>query len=166
MTRRPPSQLALALLERFVSDSTPLAGDLLEEFERHQSSAWLWWQVLAAIATASFNRPDDIRPLRLVDLQPADAVQRSRRMGLRSVPVNLSASPLDGVGGLGLVVLALLLTRVLPDAWWVLLASMVAGVLLGFLMIVMHRSRISQHVTRMFEGLRPNDVGPITLSEH
>ena len=108
MTRRHAPRLALALLERCISDGSPLAGDLIEEFERRQSIVWFWWQVLAAIAIASFNQPGEIRPLQLVDLQPADAVERSRRM-MRSEcrAVNLSASPLSGVGGLGLLVLVL-----------------------------------------------------------
>lgn len=60
-------------------------------------------------------------------------------MSLRFRPVNLSASPLPGVGGLGLVVLAFLLTVVMPGAWWVLVVSALAGVLLGIVIITMHR---------------------------
>jgi hypothetical protein len=142
MTARRTPRVALALLEYFVPDSGPIAGDLLEEFERHQSSVWLWWQVLAAIASASFDQSDEIRPLRLMDLPPVDAMERSRSMNLRFTSVNLSASPLDGVGGLGVVALGLLLTSVVPGAWWVLLASTLAGVLLGVLMIGMRRPRI------------------------
>jgi hypothetical protein len=136
-----PPRLALALLERLVPDSAPLAGDLIEEFERRPSRAWLWCQVLAAIANASFKRPGDIRPLRLTDLQPADAQERSRRMSVRFRPVNLTASPLPGIGGLGLVALSLLVTVVAPGAWWALFASMLAGVALGVVMIAMHRRK-------------------------
>jgi hypothetical protein len=138
MTRRHAPRLALALLERFDPDGAPLAGDLVEEFARRQSVAWFWWQVLAAIAIASFNRPAEIRPLQLVDLQPADAVERSRTIRLRTRRVNLSASPLSGVGGLGLLVLAFHITAVAPGAWWVLLASALAGVLIGITLIAMH----------------------------
>lgn len=134
-------RLALALLERFVPDSAPLAGDLLEEFERRRSRAWLWWQVLAAIANASFKQSDDIRPLRLTDLQPVEAQQRSPRMSVRFRPINLTASPLPGIGGLGLVALLLLMTVVAPGAWWVLFASMLAGVVLGLVLIAMRRNK-------------------------
>ena len=135
MMRRHAPRLALALLERFVPDGEPLAGDLVEEFERRRSTAWFWFQVLAAIATASLARRGEIRPLRLVDLQPADAVERARRARIRFNRVNLSASPVSDVGGLGLVVLGSLVTIVMPAAWWLLLASALAGVLLGLAII-------------------------------
>lgn len=139
MTRRHPPRIALGLLERFAPDSTALAGDLLEEFARRPSRAWFWSQVLAAIWAARTSGSDDIRPLRLVDLQPADAAERTRRLRLRFQPVNLTASPVHGIGGLGLVALSFLITLVVPGAWWVLLAAMVAGVLLGLLLIAVHR---------------------------
>jgi hypothetical protein len=82
---------------------------------------------------------DQIRPLTLVDLQPVDAVERSRRLSLRFPPVSLSASPLAGVGGLGLVCLVLLVTLVAPGAWWLFLASVVAGLGLGVVLIVLRR---------------------------
>ena len=134
MPRHAP-RLALALLERFVPDGEPLAGDLVEELERRRSTAWFWFQVLAAIATASLARRGEIRPLRLVDLQPADAVERARRASIRFNRVNLSASPVSDVGGLGLLVLGSLVTIVMPAAWWLLLASALAGVLLGLAII-------------------------------
>ncbi len=142
MTTREPPRRALALLERLVPDSAFLAGDLTEEYQRRQSRCWLWWEVLGAIAIAWCHRLDDIRPLRLVDLQPADAVERTRRMGLRFEPVNLTASPLNGIGGLGIAALALLTTLVMPAAWWLLLGSLLGGVGLGVVMIAAHRGRI------------------------
>ncbi len=142
MTTREPPRLALALLERLVPDSAFLAGDLTEEYQRGQSRCWLWWEVLGAIAIAWRHRRDDIRPLRLVDLQPDDAVERTRRMGLRFDHVNLTASPLNGIGGLGIAALALLTTLVMPAAWWLLLGSLLGGVGLGVVMIAAHRGRI------------------------
>ena len=136
MKNRHAPRFALALLERLVPDSEALAGDLVEELERRPSGAWFWMQVLAAIATAHRVRSVEIRPLRLVDLQPADAVERSRRMSLRFPPVNLSGSPVAGVGGLGLAILGCLMTGVMPTAWWLLLASALAGAALGLVMIV------------------------------
>ncbi len=133
-------RLAFVLLERVLPDGAPLAGDLIEEFERRQSRLWLWWQVLAAIATACRRRPSDIRPLRLVDLQPTEAAERSRRMNLRVRRINLSASPLPGVGGLGLVALAFLVTAVLPGVWWALLASAIAGASIGLVVLARRRA--------------------------
>ena len=136
MKDRHVPRFALALLERFVSDSEPLAGDLLEEFEARPSRVRFWVQVMAAIALAWGARSGEIRPLRLVDLQPADAVERSRRLSLRFPSVNPGASPAGGVGGLGLVILACLVTWARPTAWWLLLASVLVGCALGVLMIV------------------------------
>jgi hypothetical protein len=136
MKNRQPPRLALALLERFVPDSEPLAGDLVEEFEQRPSPVLFWVQVLAALAAAWGARSGEIRPLRLVDLQPAEAVERTRRLSLRFPAVNLSASPVAGVGGLGLLALACLVTGVMPTVWWWLLASALAGCALGGVMIV------------------------------
>jgi hypothetical protein len=137
MTHHRTPRFALALLERLVPDSEPLAGDLLEEFERRPSAVWFWLQVVAAIATAWFAEGIEIRPLRLVDVQPADALERSRRMTLQFHPVNLTASPVSGVGGLSLVIFAGVVTIFAPVVWWLLVASAVAGVGLGIVIIAM-----------------------------
>jgi hypothetical protein len=135
MTRRHAPRTPIALLEWLVPDSGPLAGDLIEEFDRRQSVAWLWWQVLAAIAALFVERPVEIRPLRLMDEQPIDAMERTCQWNRRFRNINLSASPVPGVGGLGLLVLCVLVTLVMPGAWWGLLGSTVAGVALGFALI-------------------------------
>lgn len=142
MTGHQPPRLALALLERFVPDSVAVTGDLVEEFERRPSRPWFWWQVLVVVAMAWFRRPEVIRPLQLVDLQPSDALERSRKVSLRFRPANLTASPLYGIGGLGLVALSLLVALVVPGLWWVLLASALAGVALGIVMIARHERRV------------------------
>lgn len=151
-TRHAP-RLALALLERFVSESEALAGDLVEEFDARPSTVWFWMQVLAAIAAAWSTRGAEIRPLRLVDLQPADAVERARRLSLRFPSVNLSASPLADVGGLGLVILACLVTRVMPIAWWLLLGSALGGCGIAVVMIAVrgHRDATPPH-----HGIQPS----------
>jgi hypothetical protein len=142
MRLREPPRLALALLERVVPDSAHLAGDLHEEYERRPSRWRVWREVLAAIAIAWLQRSDDIRPLRLVDLQPADAIERTRRLDRRITPVSLNASPLAGVGGLTTVVLALVATLVMPAAWWLIGISILGGVALGVAMILDHRDNI------------------------
>ncbi len=143
MTRPRVPRLALTLLERFGPDREELAGDLVEEFERRQSRAWLWWQVLAAIAAASLEPTVEIRPLRLVDLQPADAVVRARRLLLRPRDINLTGTPVSGVGGLSLLVLCALVTIVAPGVWLGVLASVLAGVLLA-LALIRRRDRRDQ----------------------
>ncbi|HTI37742.1 MAG TPA: hypothetical protein VL484_09300 [Vicinamibacterales bacterium] len=139
MKPRNVPRFALLLLQRLVPGSEPLAGDLLEEFARRPSRIWFWTQVLAGIAHARFVRDVEIRPLRLVGLQPADAIERSRRLRLRFPPVNLSASPVDGVGGLGLVILGALVTVVMPQGWWLLLGSALGGTAAGVLAIAIRR---------------------------
>ncbi|RPJ69216.1 MAG: hypothetical protein EHM24_19240 [Acidobacteria bacterium] len=141
MTTRRPPRLALAVLDRWLPDSSPLAGDLTEEFERGRSRRWFWWQVLAALGIAAFRRSDEIRPLRLVDLQPVDAQERSRRRLLRFEPVPLTGTGLPGIGGLGVVALALLVTLLAPVLWFALVASMLAGIALGVVIIAWHRRR-------------------------
>lgn len=137
-TRRPP-RLALAVLDRLLPDSSPLAGDLTEEYERGRSRVWLWWQVLAAVGIAAFRRSDEIRPLRLVDLQPVDAQQRSRRLILRFDSVPLTGTNLPGIGGLTVVALAVLVTLLAPVLWLALAGSIVAGVGLGVATIAWRR---------------------------
>ncbi|HEX7086530.1 MAG TPA: hypothetical protein VF198_09220 [Vicinamibacterales bacterium] len=130
--------LAIALLERFGPDREALVGDLIEEFERRQSLAWLWWQVLAAIAAASLEPAVEIRPLRLVDLQPVDAAERARRLLLRPRNINLTGTPVSGVGGITLLVLCMLVTIVAPGIWLGVLASILAGVVFGLALIRRH----------------------------
>ncbi|HEU4719782.1 MAG TPA: hypothetical protein VFS59_00350 [Gemmatimonadaceae bacterium] len=128
---------ALAWLERILPDDGPLVGDLLEEFERRQSYAWLWWQVLGAMATRAFGAPGDIRPLRLVDDQPVEAMVRTHRWRARCRPVNLSASPISDVGGIGLLLLTAHLSVTVPGAWVALLVAMIAGVGLGAVLVLL-----------------------------
>jgi len=117
MTKQPP-RLALALLSRFVPDDEPLAGDLIEEFEIGRSRAWFWRQAFAAILTRWLTPSDEYRPI---------VLPRT---------VNLSASPAGlGVGGLSLVVLASLVTVVMPQAWSIVVLGVAAGVAFGVVLI-------------------------------
>ena len=141
MTRRDPPRLALALLERLVPGSVFMVGDLIEEYRRRPSRWRVWREVLAAIAFAWTDRDAEIRPLRLVDLQPEDAVERTRRIG-RLEPINMTASPVAGTGGLAIGVLALLMTLVMPAAWWLLAIAVIAGIALGAVMIAAHHRPI------------------------
>jgi hypothetical protein len=137
--------LAIGILERFAPDSGPLAGDLVEEFRRGRSPLWFWWQVAAALWIAAFSRPDEIRPLRLLDHQPVDALERTRALTRRFRPVNLTASPIHGIGGLGLVAISMLVTFVIPSVWIVLVGSTAAGVGVGLLLIARRRRALSSN---------------------
>ena len=141
MKRHPP-RVALALLERLVPGSASLAGDLVEDYEQRPSRWRVWREVLTAIAIARFERSDEIRPLRLVDLQPSDAIERTRRLARHLKPINVTASPLYGISGLTLIVLLVVMTLVMPGAWWVVIAPAGAGIVLGVLMIAAQRNRV------------------------
>jgi uncharacterized protein (TIGR03435 family) len=156
-------RLAIALLERLVPDSDALAGDLLEEFERRRSLIWLWSQVLAASATALLNRSDEIRPLKLVDLQPVEAIERSRRLSLQTMQANVTPSPMRGVGGITLAVVMVVLAEVASLLWWVVLASIVAGTTLGVCLIRRHRGGFSRQRSLVFEGLIPRSTSALLV---
>ena len=144
---RPP-RLALWLLERFASNTEPLAGDLVESFATTGSRSWFWRQVLAAILLARFTAPRETRPLRLVDREPLVEVPRAASV---TRPINLTASPIHGIGGLGLVALGIAISAVDVRLWWlavtVVLFVAVTGLLLGLAFIVVRRPD-PPHVTR------------------
>lgn len=138
MTMRRPPRLALWLLERFVPDSGPLAGDLLEQFQTSRSRLWFWLQVLLAIGLHASGEPREIRPLKLVEHPSYNPAPRAGATAPPR-PINLTASPLHGVGGLGLLALAILVSLVQPAAWWGVLLSVVAGLTWGVVRILLTR---------------------------
>ena len=141
MTTRHPPRFAMAVLERLLPDGGPLAGDLTEEFERGRSRTWLWWQVLTAVGFSAFRQSDEIRPLRLVDLQPVDAQQRSRGLIPRFPARPLAGAHPPRIGGAPVVALAVLVTLLAPVVWLALVGSMLAGIALGLVFIARERRR-------------------------
>lgn len=143
MRHRTPPRLAVAFLTRFGPNDDGLVGDLIEEFEAGRSRLWFWKQVMLA-AFGETRRPDrEIRPLRLVDDHPPLGFIGSR---VKAMPparrtVNLTASPLAGIGGLGLATLALLITWIVPEVWWIAGASMFAGAAAGLVLVAANRRR-------------------------
>ena len=133
-TPRPP-RMAIALLTRWLPDHDALIGDLVEEFDRRRSRTWLWRQVLAAIITSRRQPRRPVRPLKLAEGSPLPM-----REDLH-VPINLSASPLNSVGGLGIVALGALVAIVRPEAWWFVLVAVVGGIALGIIKVALTRRR-------------------------
>ena len=135
MTGSDPPRLAAALLHRFLDDNEPLAGDLLEGFAARQSRLWFWRQVLGAIVIRLFQHGDHERPLGLAGhsfVPRGRDVEHSRR-------INLTASPLPDVGGLGLVALGVLVAWVRPEVLWIFLPGIVGGVAFGLTMAFIRR---------------------------
>lgn len=123
------SALALWVLGHLAHRNEPLAGDLLEQFRVRRSAVWLWSQLLIAIAMGSFRQPHV--PVAL-NLTPIDPIVAEWLMWRRLPPrrVNMS-SPVEGVGGLGLMMMGLLLSSVVPDVWWFVVGGIVCGLALG-----------------------------------
>jgi hypothetical protein len=138
MNSQPP-RLAVALLNRVVPQEEPLTGDLIEEFAAGRSRAWFWRQTVAAVALAAFRQSDEVRPLRLLDGAPARVAATATAAPRRAV--NLSASPVAGIGGLTVAVLLILMTMVMPQAWWFVAAAIAAGVMFGVVLIAIRRTR-------------------------
>jgi hypothetical protein len=143
MRHRTPPRLAVAFLNRFGPNDDGLVGDLIEDFEAGRSRLWFWKQAGLA-AFGETLRPDrEIRPLRLVEDHPPLGFIGSRVKAMPSARrmVNLTASPLAGIGGLGLATLALLITWIVPEVWWIAGASMLAGAAAGIVLVAANRRR-------------------------
>ncbi len=123
------SRLALWLLGHLAHRNEPLAGDLLEQFRVGRSVSWLWSQLLIAIIMGSFRQP---RAPVALNLTPIDPIVAEWLVSRRLTPrrVNLS-SPVEGVGGLGLMMMGFLLSTVVPDVWWFVVGGIVCGLALG-----------------------------------
>ena len=126
-----PARIALALLHQLAHRNEPLAGDLLEEYERRHSALWLWAQILLALALGSFCHKVPVA-LNLTPIDPAVAEWlMDRRLGRLQKKVNLTGTGVEGVGGLGLVMLGFLMSTVVPAIWWFVFGGILAGVALG-----------------------------------
>ena len=53
--------------------------------------------------------------------------------------INISAIPIAGIGGLGMIVIAAVIAVTFPLVRWVVLSGAVAGTLLGAAMILLRR---------------------------
>jgi hypothetical protein len=135
----PPPRLAVAVLNRFLPDNEPLVGDLLEEFAVRKSRLWLWRQVVLALLMGSFRSRIEVRPLKLVDRPPLEITKPDIRPWTRTRTINLTGSPLPGVGGLSLIILGTLMTVVSPQVWWLVLLTILAGIVLGFALVLLRR---------------------------
>jgi hypothetical protein len=137
MTGTDPPRLAVALLDRFLHDNEPLAGDLVEKFAARPSRLWFWRQVLLAIVIHSFQQRDVEHPLGLGGHASFVPAERWRHVAPRRI--NLTASPVPDVGGLGLVVLGVLVALVGPEILWIFLPAIFGGLALGAALAIIRR---------------------------
>jgi hypothetical protein len=153
-TLRPP-RLAVALLNWLLPENEPLIGDLIEEFEHRRSRLWFWRQTIAAIVLSRRSPRRHTAPLGLSN-EPAPVQFEEVHL-----PVNLSASPLTSVGGLGIVSLGLVVALYRPGAWWFVLAAIAGGGVLGIVKVLRARRRFRQDPQTFLlqHGTRP-PAGP------
>ncbi len=57
----------------------------------------------------------------------------------RDVQINISAIPVAGVGGLGLVAIAILVSVIMPAAGWLMVSGVAGGCLLGTVLVLARR---------------------------
>jgi hypothetical protein len=60
----------------------------------------------------------------------------------RPVEINMSGIPVNGVGGLGLVAVAFLMTVVFPEAWWLVVIGALGGAVLGAVLVFARRHHV------------------------
>lgn len=136
---RAASRFALWLLGHLAHRNEPLAGDLVEQLRSGRSVAWLWAQILYAIGTGSFRQPQIPAALNLTQVDPIVLEWLvSRKLPPRRV--NLS-SPVEGVGGLGMMLMGLLLSTVVPDVWYFVIGGISCGAGLGMVLAYRRRHR-------------------------
>jgi hypothetical protein len=137
MARRLSARLALSLLARLAHRNEALAGDLAEQFRAGRSTLWLSSQLLMAILWGSFRQVQAPVALNLTPIDPLVAEWLMwRRLGPRKVTLG---SPVEGVGGLGVMLLGLHLTTVVPDAWLFVFGGIFCGAVLGSVMAYRRR---------------------------
>ncbi len=60
----------------------------------------------------------------------------------RPVEINMSGIPVNGIGGLGLVAVAALMTVVLPEAWGLVVLGAAGGVVLAAALVIVRRHHV------------------------
>ena len=154
MNRSQPSSLVRVLLRFVESDNEALAGDLAEEWRAGRPRTWLWRQLVQAVFTTAWRkRRAEDAVLHLVPAVPFDRPERAFSL-IDPATMNLRGFRVRGVGGGGLLGIVMLITIVLPQAWFVVATGIGGGVVIGIAMILRRHAR----------GLAgPDDSAPLTL---
>ena len=142
MTGPKPPRFARTLLDRLALDNEPLAGDIIEEFQRRQSKLWLWRQLLAAIVMQALYAPHPPVALNLSPIDPVVAEWMMSKRLDRKKRVSLTGSGVEGIGGLTLVILGFMMSMVIPAIWWFVVGGISAGIVLGIVLLEMRKQEI------------------------
>lgn len=146
-----PTRLALSILRCLSPRNEPLAGDLLEDFNSGRSGLWLWSQLFIAIITGSFRKPRVPVALNLTPIDPIVAEWlMSRKLGPRTVRLS---SPVEGVGGLALMLLGLLVSTEVPSIWWWVLWAGLSGLAIGSALAFKRRRNPMKAEVQIHTGL-------------
>ncbi len=151
MTGPTPPRFARTLLDRLALDNEPLAGDLLEEFQRRQSKLWLWRQLLAALVMHALYAPHPPVALNLSPVDPVVAEWLMSKQLYKRKRVNLTGSGVEGIGGLTLVILGFMTTTVIPAIWWFVVGGISAGIVLGIVLLEMRKQEIRRSGEFLFK---------------
>ena len=137
------STLAIWLLNHVAHRNEPLAGDLLEQYRVRRSVVWLWSQLLLAMVMGSFRQSRTPAALNLSQLDPVVLEWLvDRKLSPRRVTMS---SPVEGVGGLGMMLIGFLLSTVVPDVWYFVMGGITCGVALG--LTLAYRRRLKPMAT-------------------
>ena len=88
----------------------------------------------------------------------------------RRVAINISGIPVAGIGGLGLVAMAVLVSVVMPAAWWTMVAGLSGGVVLAVILVVARRHIKPKGPSGtdpkiLFRAVSPEGMAPTTRPE-
>lgn len=94
---------------------------------------------MLGIAMGSFRQRRVPVALNLTPIDPEVAEWlMDRALGPKKITLG---SPVEGVGGLGMMMLGLLLSTVVPQVWWFVFGGILSGMVLGTTMAMRRRDR-------------------------
>jgi hypothetical protein len=140
MTTPTLPRFAHTLIGKLALDNEALAGDLVEEFRRRQSRVWLWRQLIAALAMQALYAPHPPVGLNLTPTDPVVAEWLMSKRLYKRKTINLTGSGVEGIGGLTMVMLGVMMSTVVPAIWWFVFGGIVAGIAVGLAMVKMQRA--------------------------
>jgi hypothetical protein len=139
MTAPTLPRFADTLVARLALDNEPLAGDLVEEFHRRQSRLWLWRQLIVALLMQALYAPHPPVALNLTPVDPVVAEWLMSKRLYKRKTVSLTGTGIEGIGGLTMVMLGVMMSMVVPAIWWFVMGGIGAGVLLGLVRLRINR---------------------------